>query len=250
MFTLNLDTIPFVIAATLSTVLFIFFMVVFLITFKNRQNRKSKEALRAIINERERTMQLISIELYDNISNLLHLARININTMEDEDEAVDMKMLGKIGDIIDTVIMDTHHLGHGLNSKYIGKNGLVNALKEEIEWVNNSKKIACTLHVEGITDILEDDVEIMLFRIAQEAIQNSIKYARANEISIFLRYGTHDFAMSLSDNGIGFDVEQADFKPGLGITSMHDRAKNINGLLTIHSRTGKGTRIEVVLKEL
>lgn len=247
MFTLDANTIPFIIAATLSTVLFIFFMVVFLITFKNRQNRKSKEALKAIIDERERTMQTIAIELHDNIGNLLHLARININTMEDEYEGMDTP-LEKLGDIIDTIIMDTHHLGHGLNSKYIGKNGLVNALKEEIEWVNNSKKIACTMQVEGITDILDDQVQIMLFRIAQESIQNSIKYAEANKIDISLKYNVHDFDMTVTDNGKGFDMEN--FKPGMGIASMHDRAKNIDAALKIQSEPGAGTHIHVALKNI
>lgn len=247
MFSLDKHMIPIMITATLLTVIFIFFMIVFLITFKNRQNRKSREYLQALVDEKERTMYTISLELHDNISQMLNVARMNIHWLEDIALNENVPLVQKVGEILDSVIIDTHNIGHMLNTEYLKKKGLISSLKETVIWLNTAKKIKCELTIEGQTKKFRPQTEVMIFRIAQEAIQNTIKYAQAGKMEIRLAYNTGDFEMSVADNGNGFDYHSPVFKEGVGMISMRQRTRIIEGKLSIVSAPGKGTIVSVAI---
>ncbi|MFA6060707.1 MAG: ATP-binding protein [Taibaiella sp.] len=83
----------------------------------------------------------------------------------------------------------------------------------------------------------------MLFRVAQEAINNTIKYVDANKIEITLTYGTNDFEMAIVDNGVGFDYDAAGFKESVGINSMYQRTKVIDGRLNIITAPDAGMSV-------
>ncbi len=91
-------------------------------------------------------------------------------------------------------------------------------------------------------------VEIALYRIAQEAINNVAKHARAQRVEIALTYGRGECMMTVQDNGIGFDNEQgaADKrKPGLGMITMRERAQAVGGSFEVWAPPGHGTRLTV-----
>ena len=228
-------------------VIFVFGMIAFLILTQRKQNRKYREHLKALVAEKERTMSMISVEIHDNVCQVLNVARMNVHWLHNSAPPEHKGRVEKIGQMLDTVILDTNNISHTLNSDFLKKKGLIQSLKVESEWVNNSKKIKCELTISGITERFGDDIEITLFRIAQEAINNTIKHANATYIHVALVYNTEDFSMTITDNGKGFDLTASKYMDGLGKTSMLTRAKIVGGELSIESTIGKGTIISVTV---
>lgn len=235
--------IPFMITVTLMTVIFIFGLMIFLITLKKKQNRKTKEYLRALIEEKERTMGQISLEVHDNVNQMLNMARMKLHWLTHNLQDENAALAKDTGAIIDTLIMDTNNIAHTLNTDYLKKKGLISSLREEATWVNNSKKIRCNIDISGITKKFEPQTEVMIFRIAQEAIQNTIKHAEADTIEITLKYEPGSFHMCIADNGKGFDHRQEQYSESVGMLSMRQRASIVEGKLHVNSTPGSGTRV-------
>ena len=239
--------IPFAIAITLMTVIFIFCLIGVLILAKAKQNKKRREYLLSVIEEKERTMYSISLEVHDNLTQMLSVARLNLHVLADEVEPKHVGAVQKVGEVLDKAIVDTHNISHSLNPDYLKNRGLLASLEDEVSWVNTSRSIRCSLVVEGAFNRMESQVELMLFRIAQEAIQNGLKHSEATEITVRLAYDDAAFKMTISDNGKGFDVDNDKLKQGVGVLGMRHRAKIAGGALDIFAEPGKGTRVEVRL---
>jgi two-component system NarL family sensor kinase len=242
--------LPLVIAQTLLAVIFVFFMVFSVILLKNKQNRRKREHLLALIEEKERTMSDISVELHDNIVQMLHVARMNVYMLEDVTAPEHLKITNQVGKILQRLIDDTHNISHVLNPDYLRGKGLVSSLKEKVEWVNSSGRLSCELEVLGAVKFLPPQSELMIFRIAQEAINNALKYAKAAKLLIRLEYDLRDFKMLMEDNGAGFNCQCPDFQEGLGIRSMRQRAMLTNGVLSIESAPGKGTTVRLEIADV
>jgi signal transduction histidine kinase len=95
---------------------------------------------------------------------------------------------------------------------------------------------------------LPRDVEDELYRIAQEALNNSLKHTRASTVTLTIRDDGESVILKVSDDGQGFDSQTMSDRGGLGLVSMQERAKRIGGRLTIHSTPGDGTTIIVQVR--
>jgi signal transduction histidine kinase len=104
--------------------------------------------------------------------------------------------------------------------------------------------VSITFTHENIPPTLPSDLTLCLFRIAQEALQNACKYSRARNVSVDLRVLPEGIALTIVDDGVGFDVE-AVWGRGLGLISAQERIEGIGGTLEVVSSPGAGTRLEV-----
>jgi signal transduction histidine kinase len=88
-------------------------------------------------------------------------------------------------------------------------------------------------------------MEISVYRVAQEALQNAGVHAQASSASVTLSYTPEAFQLSVCDDGVGFEPEKAlgQREGGLGVLGMHERAQHLGGALTISSKPGQGTRV-------
>jgi signal transduction histidine kinase len=91
---------------------------------------------------------------------------------------------------------------------------------------------------------LPSDITLCLFRVAQEALQNAVKYSHGRAVSMHLAYLPDAISLTVSDDGRGFD-QQAVNGEGLGLISMGERAEAVSGRLEIRSSVGTGTRVTV-----
>src|SRR4030095_9823987 len=103
-----------------------------------------------------------------------------------------------------------------------------------------------TVSSTNVAAILPDDIALCLFRIAQEAMQNAIKHSGARNVRVELNGESDASAVTIIDDGTGFDVDAAAGK-GLGLISMHERAESVGGTLKVASRKGAGTRLQVTV---
>ena len=122
--------------------------------------------------------------------------------------------------------------------------GLAAALQARLESVEARVGLETDLRVEG-DGRLSPEVEEGLYRIAQEALNNTLKHAQAQTVSVLLHHNHRTVTLEITDDGIGFEPVEAREKGGFGLRGMEERAARMGGTLTVHSNPGEGTNVRV-----
>jgi signal transduction histidine kinase len=139
----------------------------------------------------------------------------------------------------------------GLRPRIIDDLGLVAALDWIGEELEKDQKIQVRVEATGIDRELSPETQIVLFRIAQEALNNIRKHARASKVDIRIKGVSDRITMTVTDDGQGFKVPERfeDMVSGgrLGLMGMYERSRLLNGSLRIKSTPGKGTELAVTL---
>ena len=241
----------FVALSTVLILLLITLITVILYRYKQRQNAyfKDLETLKKLhenallqtqLEIQEQTFQNISREIHDNIGQKLTLAKLHLNTLN---YAESQKTAAQINDSINMIseaITDLSDISQSMNSENILNNGLIKGLEYEMEQLEKSGLYDISLAVTGNTLFLDAHKELVIFRIVQEALNNIVKHAKANKISISLHYNTAKLALIVSDNGIGFDGISC---TGSGLFNMKKRTEMLKGHIEISSKVDKGTNV-------
>lgn len=235
-----------VVMGTMVSLLFIVFTVAVMLTLSNRLNRKNKDHVRALVHEKERTMHTISVEIHDNILQQLYLAKIKLHLLHDSISGNHQQQAVEALAIIDKLMADSSSISHSLNNEYLRKKRLLPALTEDVTLID-SDTMHCKLTIEGTIRPLAAEWELMIYRIAQEAIRNAMKHSGAKALVLSIYYHPEDFKMTISDDGKGFDYNNPLLRAGIGMSSMDQRAKLLGGSLAIQTFIGQGTSVILLL---
>jgi len=190
----------------------------------------------------------IARELHDDISQQLTLLSMDLALLSHAqagrpDDAE--KLAHEAHERVVAVATSVHQLSHQLHPARLRLVGLVAALSSLQQEIQSSGHRLTFTH-EGVPDAIAQDLKVCLYRVAQEAVQNAIKYSGAREIFMSLA-GTGDaLTLVVGDHGAGFDA-QASMHRGLGLVSMGERVEAFGGTLRIQSAPGAGTRIEATV---
>lgn len=236
------------------------FIVVFLLQYQKRKFRHRQDILklqdsfqqnilRAQLEIQEQTLKNISLEVHDNIGQVLSLAKLNLATTDINNPGALQQKIDDSKTLVAKAIQDLRDLSKSMNTDYIAEMGFARAIEYEMEIIKKTGSFETLLEISGTARKLETQRELILFRIAQEVLNNIIKHSGAREISIKLNYQPSFFSMQIIDNGEGFDLSplQENNKFGLGIRNMKNRAQLIGGQFEIASTLGVGTTVEIVL---
>jgi signal transduction histidine kinase len=134
-----------------------------------------------------------------------------------------------------------HDLSHRLHPARLRLLGLVDSL-QALRLELSQSGMAIVFTHDNVPSTLPSDLTLCLFRVAQEVLQNAIKYSKATQVSIRLDRRSNGLTLSIIDDGVGFDVSAVLHK-GLGLVSMQERVEAVAGSLEIRSTPGGGTRI-------
>jgi signal transduction histidine kinase len=121
--------------------------------------------------------------------------------------------------------------------------GLVAATSRYCSELSDQHKVGINLRSENIPTDLSREVSLCLFRVLQEALQNAIKYSGSRYFEVSLIGAANGIELTVHDSGIGFEYEAAIKGSGLGLTSMRERLKLVNGTISIDSQLRRGTTI-------
>ena len=138
-----------------------------------------------------------------------------------------------------------HDLSHRLHPTRLRMIGLASALERLCLDLSRAGISIAYTH-EGVPSALPRDVMLCLFRVVQEALQNAMKYSHAKNLSVDLRNGPDGLVVTIIDNGVGFDVDDA-WGKGVGLSSMVERLDAIGGVLRVQSGPGAGTRVTAIV---
>jgi signal transduction histidine kinase len=124
---------------------------------------------------------------------------------------------------------------------------LVDTLRRDLPRLTVGTSIVLEVQQEGQVVALNGDVELALFRIAQESVTNALRHGKAKKVVLVLAYHTNEITLSVQDDGVGFDPTSKAMVPGIGLMGMKERLAALGGRLSIDSAVGKGTCIRATL---
>jgi signal transduction histidine kinase len=216
------------------------------------QRKQVEEKLRALtgqlISAQESESRRLARELHDSFGQ--RLAVLNMKLFEAEAVVsshpdLALERLREMGTELGSVAKDIHQLSRQLHPAVLVQLGLETAIENECAAHSQRHDCAVEFSAENIPEHLADEVALCFFRVAQECLQNVSKHAQARAASVTLRGRDHEIVMVIQDRGKGFDVSAIRKGGGLGLTSMEERIRLVNGILSVSSKPGEGTQVEV-----
>ena len=194
----------------------------------------------AALEERQR----LARELHDSVSQALFgigLGAKTARTVIERDPAKAIESIEYVHALAKTGMAEMRALIFELRPESLEKEGLVQALLKQAEAVGARHGISVqpTLCDEPVASL---PVKEAIYRIAQEAMHNTVKHAQAGQIQLSLTWSEREVAMEISDDGAGFDTA-ASYPGHLGLHSMEERATRLGGTLEVGSVAGGGTRV-------
>jgi signal transduction histidine kinase len=136
-------------------------------------------------------------------------------------------------------------ISHRLHPSILDDLGLTAALDELSQEFSTRERLNVAFTHEAVPPAIPAEVAACLYRVAQEAIHNVLKHARADYVRMSLSGDSKGIHLSIHDTGVGFDSEAELRRPGLGIVSMKERVLLVHGEFSIHSQPGQGTEVRV-----
>ena len=218
------------------------------------ERKQAEEALRVahrrLVNAREEERKRLARDLHDAFGQTLIAMRFGLeNVRKEHASTVDQPMseaLTGLSERCGELIQDVRQMSYGLYPATLEQFGVAAAIRQ-LTSICGLAKVNATVRCSKAAEHARfpSDVEIAVFRIAQEAVNNALRHARCEQIEVKLGYSRGRLVLRILDDGVGFDPEEAVGK-GLGLTSMHERAQAVSGELRIASRPGQ-TRLELHL---
>jgi signal transduction histidine kinase len=204
---------------------------------------------RRLLGEQEAERARIARELHDDISQQLAILSIELDRLRsdrsDELSIHSAERLSRARETtqgISTSVRDLSHRLHPARLQLIGLVGGLDHLRRDLSPPHLS--IAFAHH--DVPTAIDPNIALCLFRVAQEALGNAIKHSDARHISVELTGAPSSVALTIIDDGKGFDVESVT-NGGLGLVSMRERVESVGGLLEIHASPASGTRLTVTV---
>jgi len=206
-----------------------------------QQREENTKAIIAI-EEKERTR--FAAELHDGLGPMLSAVKHNLSSFNHSLESLpsnELETFNKAMNLLDESCKEVRSVSHSIMPNALLKNGLAHAVKDFISKVSNSQ-IHIDLHIHLHSQRLDAPIEVAVYRIIQECVNNVIKHADATQLDISITQEPSELSVTIEDNGKGF--EHSNMKnQGIGLSNMKARIKYLNGQLEVDSRPGNGTLI-------
>jgi len=222
---------------------------------RNITERKQieRKILNAIIETEEKNKERFAKDLHDGLGTLLSSINIYISLLKSEKivENERNEILDYTKGLIDEAIINTKEITNNLRPNIINSFGLTTSVKSFCDKINDTGLIKILFNSNIENNILDKDIEVALFRIINELINNTLKHAFANNVLIELILEKKLIILIYKDDGIGFDVESVinDKVPkGMGLSNVMSRIKAVNGKCEITSTKDKGIQVKINIK--
>jgi PAS domain S-box-containing protein len=210
--------------------------------------RKSEQQLRALagslMTAQEDERRRIARELHDDVTQKLAFLSIEIGRLAAACPLPEQEARASLHAIQSQALHmsdDVRRLSHGLHPSVIEDFGLSTALEEFCEEFGNAERLTVTFKSSADCAGFSPAVASCLYRIGQEALRNAARHAGASGVHVELTVRGGRLQLEVRDNGAGFSAEATAVSNGLGLISMKERIRSVNGELSITSRPGRGT---------
>jgi hypothetical protein len=228
-------------------------VVVFFVVFLKRKNKLlidkikqqqafEEEIIQAQTEAQEQTLKNIGWELHDNVGQLLSFASMQLSILKMQVSDDVKEKLKDTSEALSNGLKEVRSLSRTLNNDVILNIGFEKSITNELDRLKKMKFTSAELRIIGEKVEFNDRKhEIIIFRILQEFLSNSVKYSEAKNIAITLDYKPEKIMITAADDGKGFDIDE--IEQGSGLINMKSRAQLIEASLDISSKPGAGVKL-------
>lgn len=216
---------------------------------KHAEERQHIKHLRVLSEVQEQERSRFARDLHDGLGGMLwgiklSLSNIKGNMVLTGDQ---VPVFERSLDMLDNSITELRRVAHNLMPEALVKFGLSAALKDFCDFINDSKVISVTYQKVGDEKRLDISVEVVLYRIINELVNNALRHSSASELLIQLNYDDSFLMLTVEDNGTGFDKEILNNTTGSGWPNIKSRIEYLKGSLDVETGLGNGTSVSITI---
>ena len=216
---------------------------------KRQLQEKELEATKIILKVQEEERGRVAKDLHDGLGGMLSGIKLNLSAMKGNVilQEQDAFLYSKSIEQLDSAISEMRRVAHNMMPETLLKFGLLQAVEDYCESINDSNLIHITFKNFGLDERIESSTEVILYRIIQELVNNAIKHSKAQHLFIQLIKNDSQLTLTVEDNGIGFDIKEIQQLKGFGINSIQSRVDYLNGNLEIDTSKNIGTTFNITI---
>jgi PAS domain S-box-containing protein len=214
------------------------------ITARKLGESERRDLSQRLIRAHEEERALLARELHDDLTQRLAVLAIEVGRAELETpEPSQARLLRSVRQSLVRLSRDIHSLASQLHPSVLDELGLGEALRVESERLSRQGRIELSVEIAPLPAALDKDVALSLYRVAQGAMSNVVRHARARVLHVELRPVDGGLRLAVRDDGVGFDPAGPGARASLGLASMSERVRLVHGALEIESAPGRGTTV-------
>jgi PAS domain S-box-containing protein len=214
------------------------------------QKKAEEMVLASLVEGENKERARIAQELHDGLGQYLAAASMNLDAVQDQISELDERKQERFNkglNLLKHAVSETAQISRNLMPRVVDDYGLALAIEALVDNYSTDNDMDISFY-QNIRDLeLTREVQFNLYRIAQEALSNAVKYAKASQINVQLIKDELDLILTIDDNGTGFDTSDPDFTPGLGLQTIKTRTVALGGEFEFDSKPGKGTLISAIV---
>lgn len=207
---------------------------------------KNEEITKALVEGQSIERKRVASELHDNLGSMISSIKwrfdaINKNSLSDKEKEV----FESLKSMLSSAYSEVRLISHNMLPFELEQKGLLGALEKFVSDINESEKIKINFYNHNVDKIGLPKVELELYSVCMEIINNTLKHANATEIEILFKQKDGILMIFLEDNGIGIYKSKQN---GKGLLNIENRIKSLDGTIELKTSQGKGTRYTIVVK--
>lgn len=206
-----------------------------------------KRFMTALLRTEERSRASFSRELHDGLGPLLSSAKMSLSALNRANlKDNERQILQNSSAVIDEAIRSLREISNNLSPHILNDFGLVRGIKNFVERLGTLRDTNVEFSTTLKDERYDSNIEVILYRVVCELINNSLKHADATHISVMLREERELLIVEYSDNGRGFNYSDVE-SSGMGLSNIRSRISSLNGKFELHSSVGKGMCVKVAV---
>ncbi len=214
------------------------------------QQERQLLATNSILKGQEEERTRVARDLHDGLGGLLTSVKLTLSKVRGNFILPEASagVFARALEQLDAAINEMRRVAHSMMPEALVRYGLYDSLKDFCEDLNETGQIKVQLQVLGLEQRLDSSVEVVIYRIVQELLNNILKHAQASEAYVQIVRRADTLHLTVEDNGIGFDAKNLDKTKGAGLHNIENRVAYLGGTLDIRSSVGEGTSVEIEVK--
>ncbi len=209
-----------------------------------KEKKLQEEFSRRLLDSQESDRKKIATELHGTIAHDILITKnkavIGLKNLEDPDKI--RNVLNEISELASGTLNDVRNISYELHPHLIERLGLTKAIRSIVNRVSKSSEIKFSSSIDNVDKFLSKELEINVFRIVQECLNNILRHSGASEVILKMLRTNNLLTVIISDNGRGFSK---DMEHGIGLSDITERIKLYKGSLNIESEAGRGTKFTI-----
>lgn len=211
--------------------------------------KQQELATQGIIQAEEKERKRIAADLHDGVGQLFSAVRMNLSSLMDRvvlTNADEQALAEKTLAMVDESCKEVRTIAHQMMPNILLKIGLASAIKDFVNKID-SHHLKVNMEAYGLDERLDNNVEIVLYRVVQECVNNVIKHAKASRLDINLTREVNNISATIEDNGVGFNTADKMTFEGIGLKNIITRVQYLKGSVDISSDQNKGTLVAIYI---